>query len=197
MPVSPPTDAPTAAFPFRISFGEAVSIVDAVADERRLQPQTLSLSRAHGHVLARDVIATMAQPPFDNSAMDGFALRHEDLSPEGAPTRLRLAGEQFAGPDAALVVEAGTCVRITTGAPMPSGADTVVMKENTSLEGDTVSVQVAPRPGQHVRRAGEDSNIGDLLLRAGDVLTPARSRRSWSRACRSVPDRSTTRTAIS
>lgn len=174
MPASPTTDAPTADFPFRISFGEALSIVDAVASERRLQLQALSLSRAHGHVLARDVIATLSQPPFDNSAMDGFALRHADLAAGAAPTRLRLAGEQFAGPDAALTVAPGSCVRITTGAPMPVGADTVVMKENTSLDGDTVVVQIAPRPGQHVRRAGEDSRIGDRLLRAGEVLTPAR-----------------------
>ena len=174
MPVLPTTDAPTADFPFRISFGEAVAIIDAVACERRLQPHTLSLARAHGHILARDVVATLAQPPFDNSAMDGFALRHADLAADGTPTPLRLAGEQFAGPDAALAVEAGTCVRITTGAPLPAGADTVVMKENTALEGDTVIVRVAPKRAQHVRRAGEDSRVGDGLLRAGEVLTPAR-----------------------
>lgn len=161
-------------YPFRVSFTEACAIVDAVAAERRLQPQTVSLSRAHGHVLARDVVATLPQPPFDNSAMDGFALRHVDLATDGAPTRLRLAGEQFAGPDAALTVEAGSCVRITTGAPLPAGADTVVMKENTALDGDDVIVRIAPRLGQHVRRAGEDSNVGDLLLQAGDTLTPAR-----------------------
>ena len=161
-------------FPFRVSFDEACAIVDAVAAERRLQAQTVSLSRAHGHVLARDVVATLPQPPFDNSAMDGFALRHADLATDGAPTRLRLTGEQFAGPDAALTVETGSCVRITTGAPLPAGADTVVMKENTTLDGDDVVVRIAPRLGQHVRRAGEDSNVGDLLLHAGDTLTPAR-----------------------
>ncbi len=161
-------------FPFRVPFDEACAIVDAVAAERRLQPQTVSLSRAHGHVLARDVVATLPQPPFDNSAMDGFALRHADLATDGAPTRLRLTGEQFAGPDASLTVEAGSCVRITTGAPLPAGADTVVMKENTDLDGTDVVVRIAPRLGQHVRRAGEDSNIGDLLLHAGDTLTPAR-----------------------
>ncbi|MET0327859.1 MAG: gephyrin-like molybdotransferase Glp [Luteimonas sp.] len=174
MPASPATEPQAAGFPFRIAFEEAVAIVDAVAAERRLQPQTVSLSRAHGHILARDVVATLAQPPFDNSAMDGFAFRHADLAADGTPTRLHLSGEQFAGPDAALTVEAGHCVRITTGAPLPAGADTVVMKENTALDGDTVVVQVAPKPGQHVRRAGEDSNIGDVLLRAGDMLTPAR-----------------------
>ncbi len=173
MPASPtPDTAPD--FPFRISFIDACAIVDTVAAERRLPPQTVPLSRAHGHVLARDVVATLPQPPFDNSAMDGFALRHADLAAGDAPMRLQLAGEQFAGPDAALTVAAGACVRITTGAPLPAGADTVVMKENTALDGDHVVVRIAPRPGQHVRRAGEDSRIGDLLLRAGDTLTPAR-----------------------
>ncbi|WP_394005044.1 gephyrin-like molybdotransferase Glp [Luteimonas sp. WGS1318] len=173
MPASPTPDS-AHDFPFRIAFTEACAIVDAVAAEHRLQPQTVSLSRAHGHVLARDVVATLPQPPFDNSAMDGFALRHADLAADGAPSRLRLVGEQFAGPDAALTVAAGSCVRITTGAPLPAGADTVVMKENTALDGDDVVVQIAPRPGQHVRRAGEDSRVGDLLLHAGDTLTPAR-----------------------
>ncbi|PBJ83010.1 molybdopterin molybdenumtransferase MoeA [Lysobacteraceae bacterium NML93-0399] len=174
MPASPAAEPQTPDFPFRIAFDEAVAVVDAVASERRLQPQTVSLSRAHGHILARDVVATLAQPPFDNSAMDGFAFRHADLATDGSPTRLLLSGEQFAGPDAALKVEAGTCVRITTGAPLPDGADTVVMKENTTLDGDIVVVRIAPKPGQHVRRAGEDSAVGDVLLRAGGMLTPAR-----------------------
>ncbi|KPN20396.1 molybdopterin biosynthesis protein [Xanthomonas sp. Mitacek01] len=174
MPASTATEPQAPGFPFRIAFEEAVGIVDAVAAERRLQPQTVSLSRAHGHILARDVVATLAQPPFDNSAMDGFAFRHADLATDGSPTRLVLSGEQFAGPDAALTVDAGSCVRITTGAPLPAGADTVVMKENTALDGDGVIVRIAPKRGQHVRRAGEDSNIGDVLLRAGDLLTPAR-----------------------
>ncbi len=174
MPASPAAEPQTPDFPFRIAFDDAIAVVDAVASERRLQPQTVSLSRAHGHILARDVVAALAQPPFDNSAMDGFAFRHSDLAIDGSPTRLLLSGEQFAGPDAALKVEAGTCVRITTGAPLPDGADTVVMKENTTLDGDTVVVRIAPKPGQHVRRAGEDSAVGDILLRAGDMLTPAR-----------------------
>ena len=83
MPASPTPDA-TPDFPFRIPFADACAIVDAVAAEHRLQPQTVSLSRAHGHVLARDVVATLAQPPFDNAAMDGFALRHADLAADGS-----------------------------------------------------------------------------------------------------------------
>lgn len=160
-------------FPTRIAFEEARAVLDRVADAHRMPAERIALSRAHGHVLAREVVATIAQPPFDNSAMDGFALRHADLRGDGEIT-LRLAGEQFAGRALGLAVAAGECVRITTGAPLPGGADTVVMKENARVDGDRVAVLVAPAPGQHVRRAGEDTREGDVVLRAGDVLTPSR-----------------------
>ncbi|HVI60238.1 MAG TPA: gephyrin-like molybdotransferase Glp [Luteimonas sp.] len=160
-------------FPTRISFEEARAILDRVADAQRLPSGPVALSRAHGHVLAQDVVATIAQPPFDNSAMDGFALRHADLR-AGGETVLRLVGEQFAGRALDLAVEAGQCARITTGAPLPRGADTVVMKENTRADGDRVAVLVAPTPGQHVRRAGEDTRAGERVLRVGDVLKPSR-----------------------
>src|SRR5690606_4684575 len=124
-------------------------------------------------VLAADLHAALALPPFDNSAMDGFALRHADLAASGE-THLLLSGEQFAGLAQPMTVAAGQCARITTGAPLPPGADTVVMKENTVVEGDRVRVLAAPAPGQHVRRAGEDTAAGERLLRAGEVLTSSR-----------------------
>lgn len=160
-------------FPTRIAFDEAIAIVDRIAGARRLPAERAALARAHGRVLASDVVATLAQPPFDNSAMDGFALRHADLAATG-DTTLALVGEQFAGEALDLRVGAGQCARITTGAAMPAGADTVVMKEDTALEGAGVRVLSPPRPGQHVRHAGEDARVGDLLLRAGEVLSPAR-----------------------
>jgi molybdopterin molybdotransferase len=159
-------------FPMRIGFDEAEVIVARVARARRLVHERLALSRAHGRVLAQDILASLPLPPFDNSAMDGFALRHADLGASEA--RLRLVGEQFAGRALDLHVGAGECVRITTGAPLPAGADTVVMKENTREEGDAVVVLEPPRPGQHMRRAGEDVQQGDRVLEAGQVLTPAR-----------------------
>ena len=159
-------------FPSRIGFDEAEAIVRHVAAARRLSVERQALARAHGRILAEDIAAALPLPAFDNSAMDGFALRHADLS--AGQTRLRLVGEQFAGPALDLVVGAGECVRITTGAPMPAGSDTVVMKENTSLQNGEVIVPVPPRPGQHVRRAGEDVGTGDTVLAAGQVLTPAR-----------------------
>ncbi|WP_407351522.1 gephyrin-like molybdotransferase Glp [Luteimonas sp. R10] len=160
-------------FPSRIAYATACGIVDGVAAAGELPSERCALQRAHGRVLAADVHAVLQQPPFDNSAMDGFALRHADLDGDGG-TAFELAGEQFAGTTLGLRIGPGQCTRITTGAPLPAGADTVVMKENTVVDGDRVRVQEMPAPGQHVRRAGEDSAVGDRLLQAGDVLSPSR-----------------------
>lgn len=166
----------TAGFPTRIAFAEACAIIDAVAYRRRLPVERRSLSRVQGQMLGQDLVASLPQPPFDNAAMDGFALRHADLGAENLA--LQLVGEQFAGPADALRVGPGQCVRITTGAPLPEGADTVVMKEDTETDagadGERIRILVAPRPGQHVRRQGEDSRPGECLLQAGVVLTPSR-----------------------
>ncbi len=166
-------------FAQRIAFAAACGIVARVAGANRVAVERVTLARAHGRVLDGDVAATLDQPPFDNAAMDGFALRHSDLVAdsfdEGKPgTRLVLAGEQFAGARQPLRVDAGSCVRITTGAPLPHGTDTVVMKENAREEGGAVTVTAWPASGRHVRRRGEDACIGDTLLRSGDVLTPSR-----------------------
>ncbi|MEZ0470018.1 gephyrin-like molybdotransferase Glp [Luteimonas salinilitoris] len=160
-------------FPTRIAYAVAHEIVDAVAIGRQLPPERCALQRAHGRVLAADVYAVLQQPPFDNSAMDGFALRHVDLG-GGGETALELAGEQFAGAALGLRIGTGQCARITTGAPLPAGADTVVMKENAAVDGNRVRVLATPAPGQHVRRAGEDSAVGDRLLQVGDILSPSR-----------------------
>lgn len=154
-----------------IPFEEAADIIDRVAAERRLPPERLALARTHGRILVRDVDAPIAQPPFDNSAMDGYALRHADLDGE---TALRLSGEQFAGRALGLRVDPGTCIRITTGAPLPEGADTVVIREVVRVEGDHIVVPEGIRQGANIRRAGEDLRIGDRVLHAGQVLTPAR-----------------------
>ena len=148
-------------FPTGLLFDEARAIIARLASEHRLAPERLALSRTHGRVLAQDVIAPIALQPFDNSAMDGYALRHVDLITE-VDAALRLVGEQFAGRALDLKVGAGECVRITTGAPLPIGADTVAIKENVRLEGDTVFVPADTQRGANVRRAGEDVRVGDL-----------------------------------
>lgn len=161
------------AFPTRISYAEALAIIARVAAARRLSAESLAIGRAHGRVLAAEVRSQTAMPGFDNSAMDGFALRHADLASDGATT-LGLIGEQFAGPATVAAVGAGECARITTGAPLPPGADTVVMKEHAQVDGARVRILQPVPPGRHVRRRGEDVREGDLLASPGEVLTPAR-----------------------
>lgn len=147
-------------------------ILGRVAARYRLEAEQLPLSRALGRVLAENVVAAVDLPGFDNSAMDGFAVRAADLQGSGE-TSLVLVGEQFAGRAAEVAVGAGQCVRITTGAPLPPGADAVVIKESVQLEGDRLRVAAAVHPGSHVRRAGEDVLAGDTVMHAGQVLTPA------------------------
>jgi molybdopterin molybdotransferase len=159
--------------PMQISFDEAMAIVERVAGEHRLPTERLAIARTHGRIVAQDVIAPIAQPPFDNSAMDGYAIRHADLARDG-DTTLRLAGEQFAGRALGLRVDAGTCIRITTGAPLPEGADTVVVREVVRVDGDRVVIPAGVSKGANIRRAGEDVRVGDRVLEAGNVLTPAR-----------------------
>lgn len=158
-------------FPTRIAFDDARRILAEVAATRRLPAERVALGSAHHRVLASDLFATIDQPGFDNSAMDGFALRHADLA-DGRG--LRVIGEQFAGRALDWRIGPGECVRITTGAPLPAGADTVLIKENARIDGEHVHALSAPTLGQHVRRAGEDVRVGDALLSAGQILTPSR-----------------------
>jgi molybdopterin molybdotransferase len=165
--------ADTRSFPTGLLFEEAQAIVARIAAAQSLPHERLALSRAHGRVLAQDVVAPMALPPFDNSAMDGYALRHCDLVGNGE-TGLRLIGEQFAGRVVELSLSEGECVRITTGAPLPPGADTVVIKEDCRIDGGQVFVPSRIRNRAHVRHAGEDVQSGDGVLQHGQMLTPAR-----------------------
>ncbi len=160
-------------FPTRVAYAEACRLIDAVAATYRLPVERLPLARAHGHVVAEDVHAVLPQPPFDNAAMDGFAYRHADIA-LAADTGLLLVGDRFAGPVSQLAVASGECVRITTGAPLPPGADSVVMKEDVSLVDGHVRIPRGETAGRYVRRAGEDCSVGDLLVAQGDVLTATR-----------------------
>ncbi len=160
-------------FPIGLGFDEARAIIDHIAQVNRLPGERVALSRAHGRVLAQDLLACMPLPPFDNSAMDGFALRHADLVDAGV-IGLRLAGEQFAGRVLDLAVGAGECIRITTGAPMPPGADTVVVKEAVRIDEGRIFFDHELSLAAHVRRAGGDVCEGDLVLSRGGILTPPR-----------------------
>src|ERR1700722_11440168 len=109
-----------------ISVAEALSRVLAAADEP-LSEEWVSLAQAFGRTLSRDLVAARTQPPFANSAMDGYALRASDVAEP--PASLRLMGESAAGRPFAGAIDAGEAVRIFTGAPMPEGADTIVIQE--------------------------------------------------------------------
>ena len=131
--------------------------------------ETVPLREAAGRVLAADVVAPVDVPPFDNSAVDGFAVRAADL--DGAPEqRLAIVDRVAAGHAASHALGAGEAIRIFTGAPMPAGADTVFMQEDCRLEGDAVIVPPGLKRGANRRLAGEDLRAGAVALPAGRRL---------------------------
>ncbi|MCK9539585.1 gephyrin-like molybdotransferase Glp [Dokdonella sp.] len=160
-------------FPRQLSVEQARELALALARERRLSAEQVATDDALGRYLATDLVAPRDQPPFANSAMDGFALRGNEL-PAAGERSFRLAGTVLAGAGAPPGCQAGECLRITTGAPLPSGTDTVVIKENVRIEGDLVIIRAGERAGANVRPAGEDWRQGEALLQSGEVLTPAR-----------------------
>lgn len=134
-----------------------------------LPSERVPLGEAEGRVLAEDLAALRTQPPEDVSAMDGYAVRAEDVA--SAPARLKLIGEVAAGRPFAGRVNAGEAARIFTGGVLPAGSDTVVIQENTTREGDTVIVGKPATRGRNVRIAGLDFRKGDVRLTKGRRLT--------------------------
>ncbi len=134
--------------------------------------ETLALRPALGRILSEDVRSTVDVPSHTNSAMDGYAVRAADLPTDGS-AELRLVGTAWAGRPLSETVEPGECARIMTGAPVPVGADTIVIQEHVSAEGERVRIGPGHRQGQHIRRAGEDVRAGDVALGSGAVLQPA------------------------
>ncbi|MGA0807282.1 MAG: molybdopterin molybdenumtransferase MoeA, partial [Pseudohongiellaceae bacterium] len=138
---------------------------------QQVQPLTpierVPLARALGHVLARDQVAALDVPAYDNSAMDGYSLRCADISAAGCV--LPLSQKIAAGhPGVALVP--GSVARIFTGAPIPPGSDAVVMQENAEVVSGGIRVLEQPRPGQNIRLRGHDIRAGSIVLRAGHLL---------------------------
>ena len=139
-------------------------------------PETVPTRDASGRILAETVTATVSLPPFDNSAMDGYAVRAEDLrtARKEAPVVLEQDGVAAAGDAPGSPLPAGRCRRIFTGSPLPPGADAVVMQEDTELDpahSGRVRVLDGVRPWENVRLLGEDLKRGDALLAPGDRLT--------------------------
>jgi len=131
--------------------------------------ERVSLRLARGRVTAAAVTAPVALPPFDNSAVDGYAVRHADLSASG-DTRLAVGGRLMAGAQSDATIRPGEAIRIFTGAAMPAGADTVFMQEDVTVEGETVTVPMGLKRGANRRLAGEDLPAGQVALPAGTVL---------------------------
>jgi molybdopterin molybdotransferase len=132
--------------------------------------ETIAALAAAGRVLSADLDSRLDLPAFDNSAMDGYAVRADDLRPGHF---LHEIGRAYAGHGFDGLVETGTCVRIMTGAPVPTGADTVAMLEDVTVDSGTVRIERPPAPGANIRRRGEHVRRGDLVLRAGRCLRAA------------------------
>lgn len=133
------------------------------------ETERVPLHGARARVLAHDVKAPVDLPPFDNSAVDGYAVRHADLKPDGETT-LAVVGRLAAGGRAELALKPGEAIRIFTGAAMPKGADTVFMQEDVKLDGDKLTVPKGLKLGANRRLAGEDVAAGRMVLPAGTVL---------------------------
>ncbi|MDD1783701.1 molybdopterin molybdotransferase MoeA [Enterovibrio sp. ZSDZ35] len=131
--------------------------------------ETVSLINAQNRITSEDILSPINVPPFANSAMDGYAVRCEDLV---ATQTLPLAGKSFAGVPFEGDWPKGTCIRIMTGAEIPEGADAVIMQEQTSVEGDNVTFTVLPVAQQNIRPMGDDVKTGDVVIPKGTLLTP-------------------------
>jgi molybdopterin molybdotransferase len=148
-----------------IPFDEALRLATEAA--RPLGREFVPLAEAAGRVLAAPVVASIDSPPADSSAMDGYAVRDADL-----PGRLRVAGESFAGSGFDGSLEPRTTVRIFTGAPVPAGADRVIVQEAVERQGDVAVIAGGAGDTTHIRPRGSDFRAGDTLLEAGRRLDP-------------------------
>ncbi|CAH0993268.1 Molybdopterin molybdenumtransferase [Sinobacterium norvegicum] len=145
------------------------AIAQLLADARLVvESESVDLLSSLGRVLAADVMAKVSVPPFDNSAMDGYAVRIEDMQDgNGLPVTQRIAAGSVGSP---LLV--GEAARIFTGAPVPEGADAILMQENAEFDGSLLKTQSVPKRHQNIRRAGQDIVIGDIVFAAGHRIQP-------------------------
>ena len=142
-------------------------ILDSV---QALEKEAVELADLAGRALANDVVARRALPPWDNSAMDGYAVRVDDVDSDTMV--LPIDDHIPAGDGSARHLRPGVAHRIFTGAPLPSGADAIILQEDTIRENDTVRILERPRVNQHIRRAGSDVSVGQTILKAGRTITP-------------------------
>ena len=163
-------------FTSTISLQEARRRLDA-AVRPIVRTERVPLDAAAGRVAAADVMSPIDVPPFARSAMDGYAMIAADTSgaARATPARLRVVDRIYTGQPSSVTIERGTCAEIATGAPLPAGADAVVMVEETAKSGDMdVDVFAAASAGQNIGRRGADITSGDRVVGGGDLLTPSR-----------------------
>lgn len=154
-----------------ISIDEAFRLLDE--NVKPLGTEDIHIEQALGRVLAKNVFSEIDLPPFRQSAMDGYAFNNTNLSAKNtAPLSLSLVGSQLAGLDQSISVSHGECVRVTTGAPIPNNCNTVVIQENVSVSGNSVSINGSVVTGSNIRHQGEECGIGSLLSRQGEKVTP-------------------------
>jgi molybdopterin molybdotransferase len=148
-------------------------LADILASIHVLPPQTVSLAEAVGRVLEADVLALNHVPPFDNSSMDGYAVRRDDLlgAVHAHPVALKVVADLAAGTGENPPLSRGEAARIMTGAPTPDAADAIVPLEDTDGGTTTVLIRTVPAPAAFIRRAGSDTRAGEVVLRAGARLT--------------------------
>jgi molybdopterin molybdotransferase len=152
-----------------IPVDEALDRILAALATHQSGVEDVSLAAGHGRVLAEDLAARVMQPPAALSAMDGWAVRAEDVA--AIPARLRQIGYVPAGALFDGTIGQGQAVRVFTGAPIPRGADAVVMQEDVDADGGELTIRQAVKPGKHIRAAGLDFALGEVTLKAGQVLT--------------------------
>jgi len=162
-------------------FGDTISLDEARAlIGRALKPieriEPVALEAAHGRVLAQDVVATADVPPFSRAAMDGYAVRAADTAgaTPASPVVLAWIEKVFTGQMPSRTVGGGECIEIATGAPMPDGADSVVMVEETAADGPRIQIFNAANSGQNIGRQGADIKTGQTVMRRGDLLNASR-----------------------
>jgi molybdopterin molybdotransferase len=147
---------------------EQDALSSILAAVRPLEMEELRLFEAGGRVLAETLFSQVSLPPFDNSSMDGYAVRATEAIPGAV---LRVIGEQAAGPDQGLTLNAGTAVRVYTGAPIPRGANAVIMQEDCDRHGDQVTIREAVSPGEFIRTRGGDLCEGQKIAETGAHLS--------------------------
>jgi molybdopterin molybdotransferase len=135
------------------------------------ETETVKIENSFHRTLATDLLSPMNVPPHDYSSMDGYAVRHADLT--GALNKLKKVGTAFAGKRFEGQVGAGECVRIMTGALIPQGSDSIVIQEHVKVDGDTIEIGAGHKRGQNIRLTGEDIEQGAVILSRGQLIKPA------------------------